>query len=329
MKMTSVKIVRTGMYLPSRIVTNQDIHDKLVYPWSPENIERSTGIHTRRFKGQNDTLASMGLEAVRTALQDVDTLPDALIYVQNMPTPYHLYPVGGELHHILIQNKLITRGSSYYTIAGGCAEWCEALQVAYALITARIHERVLCVTSTTASEFIDWKDRETAMLFGDGACAALLEVTSEAGGFQKFYGEADGSGYREIYLSLLEKDIKITMPNGDRVFHYAVRATERAVTDLTRDSGKEKIEYFIFHQANGRILDRISKTLNIPPEKDVRSVQQLGNTDTASIGITLDLLLKGKEDLLDRTYNSPKKGDYIVMIGFGAGLKTRGALYQV
>ena len=115
------------------------------------------------------------------------------------------------------------------------------------------------------------------------------------------------------------------MPHGDKVFRYAVDSAMSAIRGLTRDTPLEDIAYFVFHQSNGRVLDRVQKNLGIPEEKVVRTIETLGNTDAASIGITFDLLRKGR---LEKCA-PPKEGDNILMIGYGAGLKCTGVLYTV
>ena len=321
--MENVKIVGSGSYVPGRIVTNRDLERLTGVP--EEEIQKLTGIKQRCFADNSDTLTSMGLRASIEACRDIPRGEiDAVIYLQNVPSPDTVYMVAGELHDEVRKERIVKDKSTFLGLYGGCAEWLDALKVGYSLLQSGLHKRVLCVSSTDISRYLDFSDKSTSILFADGASANVLQTSSEEG-FLKFYSRGDGSGCRDIVMKHSEGGNYTVSMQGNKVFHFAVRAIEEAVRELTKDIGIEDIDYFIFHQANGRILDAARRRLRLPEEKEVRTIETLGNTSSTSIGIALDRLMRGSLD----AYKKPEKGDLVLMAGFGAGLKITGALYRV
>lgn len=326
--MTNIKIIGSGSYIPSKTITNRDL--ETLTGVSSDKIKELTGIETRFYAEPNDTQTSMAKTAVLRLLKDIRVIPniDALVYLQNVPPQDSLYLVGGNLHEELKKERILNEKNPFYSIIGGCADWIDALIIAHSLIKSGMHKTVLCVTSTDISRSLDFNDYSTAILFGDGACANLLSITNEEGGFLKFYSKVDGSGCRAItvkYPNPQRRNTTISMPDGSKIFNFAVRSICEAVKELTQEVCINDVNYFIFHQANGRILDRARKNLGIPKEKEIRTLLRFGNTNEASIGITFDELIKERI----QTYKSPQKGDLAIIVGFGAGLKVSGVLYQL
>ena len=312
--MTS-RIIGTGSYVPEHSFTNTDM-EKLV-DTSDEWITGRTGIRARRL-AKEETTALMAAEAGRLALEDsrMDASELELIIVATCSAEEVMPNTACR-----VQQELQAVHAVGFDLNAACSGFLFALHTAHAYLQAGICKNALVIGAETLSRLLDWTDRSTCVLFGDGAGAVVLRQ-EEAGilGLSQF---ADGS--RGDVLTCgnsqngnpLQETLKshpgtIAM-DGQEVFKFAVRQVPACITDLLNryGCGKDEIRYYILHQANARIIRSVAKRLAVAEERFPMNMEQYGNTSAASIPMLLDELNRG---------GYLKKGDHLVLSGFGAGL---------
>ena len=318
-KNTQATITGLGAYLPERILTNEDL-EKMVET-SNEWILTRSGIEERRIAAVNEFSSTMGAKAAITALnaancsaKDVDA-----ILVSSM-TPDYICPSTAAL----IQHEIGAVHASALDIQAACSGFLYALSIAKAWIDSGVYKNVLVIATEKNSAFVDYKDRTTCVLFGDGAGAAFVQKGGSGYAIRHVCLGADGeqsglisipsSGCRmpasqetvasgQHYLKMLGKE----------VFKHAVRRMEAAASDCLEKAGipQEQISWLIPHQANVRIMEAISKRFNMPWERVYRTIQNYGNTSSSSVPIAL-CELDAKE--------MPKENEHLLLVAFGGGL---------
>jgi 3-oxoacyl-[acyl-carrier-protein] synthase-3 len=278
---------------------------------SDEWIRTRTGIEERRIASDDVNTSHMALAAAKKALADADVAAEDIdmILVATV-TPDQAFPTVA----CMIQEQLGAHKACAMDISAACAGFMYGLVTGKQFIESGTFKHVLVIGVEKLSRITDWDDRNTAVLFGDGAGAAVLGEVSEGKGILSFELGADGRGGKHLYLD--EKDH--TIMNGREVFKFAVRQMGESSVNVIEKAGlsKEDVDFLIPHQANIRIMEAARERLELPVEKMSKTVHKYGNTSAASIPISLcEEIEAGKIH----------DGDVIVMVGFGGGL-TWGAI---
>ncbi len=303
----NVGIVGVGRYLPEKVQTNKDFEKFL--DTTDEWIRTRTGIEERRFAGDDVDTSDMAYFAALEALKNanVEAKDIDLILVATI-TPDQPFPSVA----CMIQDKLGAKNAAAMDVSAACAGFMYGVITGHQFIQTKAYKHVLVVGVEKLSKITNWDDRNTAVLFGDGAGAVVLSEVSEGKGILSFELGADGSGGKHLY-----QDTNIVM-NGREVFKFAVRQMGESCLNVLEKAGlsKEEVDYLIPHQANIRIMESARNRLELPPEKMSKTIHKYGNTSSSSIPIALvEELEAGKI----------KDNDVIVMVGFGGGL-TWGAM---
>lgn len=300
-------IVGMGRYLPEKIITNHDLEKMM--DTSDEWIRTRTGIEERRIAADDVDTSDMAFFAAQKAIENAGITPEEidLILVATV-TPDSPFPSVA----CRIQERLGAKKAAAMDVSAACAGFMYGIVTAKQFIESGVYKYVLVVGVEKLSKITDWTDRNTAVLFGDAAGAAIIGPVSENRGILSFELGADGTGAKHLY-----QDEYIIM-NGREVFKFAVRQMGESCINVLEKAGlkKEDVDFLIPHQANIRIMEASRQRLELPEEKMSKTVNKYGNTSSASIPISLiDELEAGKI----------KDDDLIVMVGFGGGL-TWGAI---
>ncbi|WP_172369897.1 beta-ketoacyl-ACP synthase III [Sporosarcina jiandibaonis] len=300
-------ILGVGKYVPSHILTNEDLEKRM--DTSDEWIRTMTGIEERRIAADDMDTSHMAYHAAVDAIENSGVSPEeiGLILVATV-TPDRPFPSVSTM----LQEQLGAKNAAAMDVSAACAGFMYGLVTAKQFVESSSYDYVLVVGVEKLSKITDWDDRNTAVLFGDGAGAAVVGRVSEGRGILSFELGADGSGGKHLY-----QDEKLIM-NGREVFKFAVRQMGQSAMNVIEKAGldKEDVDYLIPHQANIRIMEASRERLGLPIEKMSKTIHKYGNTSAASIPISLvDDLAEGKV----------KDDDVIVFVGFGGGL-TWGAI---
>ena len=301
--MMNAGILGVGKYLPEKVVTNLDL-EKTV-DTSDEWIRTRTGIEERRIADEWVDTSDMAYEAAVRALQSASVKAEEidLILVATV-TPDKAFPSVA----CIIQDKLGASKAAAMDISAACAGFTYGIVTASQYIKASDYRCILVVGVEKLSKITDWNDRNTAVLFGDGAGAVVIGEVGEDKGILSFELGSDGAGGKH-----LEKAGDFITMNGREVFKFAVRQMGESSLNVLKKAGltKEDVDFLIPHQANIRIMEASRQRLELPVEKMSKVVHKYGNTSSASIPIALcEEVEAGKI----------KDGDLIVLVGFGAGL---------
>jgi 3-oxoacyl-[acyl-carrier-protein] synthase-3 len=332
--MRHAAITGWGMAVPDRVLSNADL-ERLV-DTSDEWIVSRTGIRERRIIGPGDSSTSLGAAAARQALDRAGlTANDVDLIITATYTPDHFLTSQASL----IQAELGGRAGAF-DLGAACSGFVYAVATGTQFIRGGLHERVLIIGVDTQTRFIDYTDRGTCVLFGDGAGAVVLEATTEERGMLSSVLGGDGSGYRHLYIPgwqqpeedemtaesllgprpLLSKVPSMRM-NGNEVFRFAVRVMGDAAVEAVEGAGLsfEDVDMLIPHQANQRIIEAAARRLKLPLAKVWINLDRYGNTSAASIPMALcEAVDAGKVS----------EGDNIVFVAFGAGLSWASGLVR-
>lgn len=300
-------IIGTGRCLPEEKLTNFDLEQRM--DTSDEWIRTMTGIEERRIAHSGQDTSDMARAAAQQAIQNagIDPAEIGLILVATV-TPDRPFPsVACD-----IQQQIGAVNAAAMDISAACAGFMYGVITAKQFIESDTYRYVLVVGVEKLSKITNWEDRNTAVLFGDGAGAAIIGKVSEGRGILAFELGADGSGGEHLYQD------KHLIMNGREVFKFAVRQMGESALNVIEKAGleKEDVDFLIPHQANIRIMESARTRLDLPVEKMSKTIQKYGNTSAASIPISL------VEDLEEGRI---KDDDIVVMVGFGGGL-TWGAI---
>ena len=320
MSLGILKFVATGKALPKKIVTNDDI-SKIV-DTSDEWIETRTGIKKRYFC-EEESCNSLAIEAaiktVNRAIKkdsEFDVLKIGLIIVATTSGNY-AFPSTA----CMVGRALGLKGSVMaYDLSAACSGFMYALQNAKALLNEMDKKYALIIGSEELSKLLDFNDRTTCVLFGDGAAAALVKLEDREG-ISYISSFSDGNDEDLVCEGVGEEKSSIKM-KGQAVFKFAVKAIKQSVDEVLLKTGldMEDIDYVVCHQANARIIDFVKKTYEGHEEKFYQNVGEYANTSAASIGLALDDLFES---------GKLKKGMKIVCVGFGAGLTWSAGVFEV
>jgi 3-oxoacyl-[acyl-carrier-protein] synthase III len=314
----AISITGIGAYAPERVVTNDDLAKMM--DTSDEWIVERTGIHERRIAADDQALSDLALPAARQALKQAgaDAATVDLVIVATV-TPDMAFPSAGAI----IADELGAPDAAAYDLSAGCTGFMYAVAQGYGMVASGLARHALVIGGDVLSRILDWSDRSTAVLFGDGAGAVVIERVSE-GGFLGFELGADGSGGSQLFVpaggsrepatadTVAERRHYVQM-NGREVFKFATRVLVSSAEKVLAECGKtvDDVDVYIPHQANVRIIDHAAEKLGIPKEKIVVNVDRYGNTSSGSIPLALaDAQADGRL----------RDGALVLMTGMGAGL---------
>jgi 3-oxoacyl-[acyl-carrier-protein] synthase-3 len=311
----SIGITALGTYAPARVVTNADFEARL--DTNAEWIESRTGIRERRFAAENEYTSDVGVGAVRDLLaRDPDALRDVDAVICATVSPDALMPSTAAL----IAMQVGLTGAAAFDLSTACSGFVYGLSVASGLILAGTARRVLVVGAEALSKIVDQDDRNTAILFGDGAGAAVVGPVPEGYGFQNFVLGADGAGGSSLYLRCaaprlpggFEMGASVGM-NGREVFKFAVRVLGDSGEQVLAKSGLSSadVDWVIPHQANVRIIEAACERFGVPMSKTVINLDRYGNTSSATVPLAL------REALDDGRVQG---GQQLLFVAFGGGL---------
>ncbi|TKI72780.1 ketoacyl-ACP synthase III [Lysinibacillus mangiferihumi] len=297
-------IIGLGRYVPEKVVTNFDLEK--IMDTSDEWIRTRTGIEERHFAADNQETSDLAVAAAKDAIAKAGITPEeiGLILVATV-TQDQTFPSVA----CMVQEQIGAVNAAAMDQAAACAGFIYSLVTAKQFVESNAYKYVLVVGVEKLSKVIDWEDRNTAVLFGDGASAAIVGPVSEGRGILSFELGADGTGGKHLYLTQQQT---LAM-NGREVFKFAVRQMGESAVNVLDKAGltKEEVDFLIPHQANIRIMESARERLALPAEKMSKTIHKYGNTSAASIGISLvEELEAGKI----------KDDDLLVLVGFGGGL---------
>jgi 3-oxoacyl-[acyl-carrier-protein] synthase III len=315
-----IGITGLGVHVPERVMTNDDMA-KLV-DTSDEWIRERTGIRERRFASEEEALTDVALPAARAALDDAGgAAADIDLLICATVTPDMMFPTASAL----LADTLGMPKAAAYDLLAGCTGFVYAIAQAYAMLSSGLSQRALVVGGDVLSKILDWEDRSTLVLFGDGAGAVVMERVGD-GGFLGFELGADGGGGENLWYPgsgsrhFENPDAYVKM-NGREVFKFATRIMVYSAQQILGECEKsiDDVDVYIPHQANKRIIDYAADKLGVPSEKIVVNVDRYGNTSSGSIPLAL-------ADA--RTEGRLRDGALILMTGMGAGLTWGSALLE-
>lgn len=324
MNSSAARITGIGSYVPERILTNEDL-EKLV-DTNDEWIVQRTGIRERRIAAEEEFTSHLCIRAVEDlAASYKGTLDDVEMVIVATTTPDYPYPSVA----CLVQNHFGLQQAGALDINATCAGFAYGLHLANGLITAGLHRKILVIAGETMSKVTNYADRNTCILFGDGAGAALVEYDADSPSFEGAVLGSEGSGGKHVYRSGLAASIE-GMPlegegkiyqNGREVYKWAVRTVPEGITRLLEASavGIDEVDWFVPHSANLKMIESICEKTNIPVQKTLTSAEYYGNTSSATIPLSLQLAQRN---------GTLKYGDRLILFGFGAGLTYAGLLLR-
>lgn len=313
MKMRQALIEGVGHYLPRRVVENSEFEKGL--ETNDAWIRSRTGIERRHFSSENETTSNMAIDAAKDALTNANCrIEDVDAIIVATSTPDLTFPSVATM----VQNGLGMHHGFAFDVQAVCAGFVYALTTANSLIVSGQINRALVIGSETFSKLMDWEDRSTCILFGDGAGAMLVAANSEANSKRGILAtslHSDGQYKDILYVDggISSQTTGYLRMNGKEVFRHAVeKLSETALKTLEKaELTTQDVDWVVPHQANKRILEGMSKRLRIPLERIIMTVNDHGNTSAASIPLAMSVALK--KDLI--------KPDHVVMVGaIGGGL---------
>jgi 3-oxoacyl-[acyl-carrier-protein] synthase-3 len=319
------RIVGWGKHAPAKVLTNFDLAQMV--DTSDEWIVTRTGIRQRHIASEGETTATMSVVASRAALVQAGLTPQDLdLIILATTSPDCLLPAASSL----VQDMLGAKCGAFQ-LQAGCTGFVYALAAAQGFISTGLHKNILVIGTETISRNVDWQDRETCVLFGDGAGAVIVQACDEPTGVLSFVLGSDGSGAPHLQINMgarepittetiLRGDHLVHM-NGREVFKFATRIMGQAAAEAIGQAGMSlsDIDLLIPHQANLRIIELAARHLGLPMDKVFVNIQDYGNTSAASIPIALvEAIEQGR----------CKDGDNLCLVGFGAGLTWAAAVIR-
>jgi len=315
-----VSITGLGTYTPDRVLTNDELSE--LVDTSDEWIMERTGIRERRIAAPEQAMTDLALPAARLALEQAGVKSTELdLIIVATVTPDMMFPTTGAL----LGDMLPAPNAAAYDLLAGCTGFVYALAQAHAMVAAGLSKKALVVGGDVLSKILDWTDRSTIVLFGDGAGAVVLERVDD-GGFLGFELGADGGGGQHLWLPgsgsrRFEDADRLVKMNGREVFKFATRVMVSSAQALLSEVGQtiDDVDVYVPHQANTRIINYAAEKLGIPEDRIVVNVDRYGNTSSGSIPLALaDAETDGRL----------QPGATVLMTGMGAGLTWGSALMQ-
>jgi 3-oxoacyl-[acyl-carrier-protein] synthase-3 len=308
-------VIGCGSYLPSRVLTNTELAQTV--DTSDEWIVQRTGIHERRIAAPGETTSDMGIHAAKSALAHAKVDAQSIdLIVLATSTPDQTFPASA----VSVQAGLGITGGAAFDLQAVCSGFVYGLATADGLLKSGAFKRALVIGSETFSRIIDWTDRATCVLFGDGAGAVVLEAQEQPGtredrGILTSFLRSDGRHRDKLYVDggpSSTQTVGHLRMDGREVFRYAVGAISEAIDGALAQSGfkSEDIDWFVPHQANQRIIDGVARKLDLEPSQVVMTLDRHGNTSAASIPLAL------ADAVTDRRI---KRGDLVLLEAMGGG----------
>ncbi len=312
------RIAGVGSYLPERILTNAEL-ERMV-DTDDEWIVTRTGIRERRIADEKESTSDLAYEAAVRALEDGGISVDEIdLIIVATTTPDYPFPATAAL----VQGRLGAKKAAAFDLQAVCSGFVYALTTADQYIRSGMYRKILVVGAEVLSRLVDWKDRTTCILFGDGAGAVVLEASNDERGIISSHLYTDGSKFDLLYVPgggsklpisqcLVDDRLHFVKMKGNEVFKVAVAALEEAVVDTLAANGLEgeDIDLFVPHQANLRIINATARKLRMPKDKVMITVDRHGNTSSASIPLALDEAVKG---------GRIEKNSLVLLDAFGGG----------
>ncbi|MEW6606308.1 MAG: beta-ketoacyl-ACP synthase III [bacterium] len=326
-ELRAVGIVGTGSYTPSKVLTNFDL-EKMV-DTSDEWIRTRSGISERRIAEDNQASSDLAVPAALAALEDAKVHPSKVdMIIVATVTPDMLFPSTA----CFIQHKIGAIHAACFDLSAACAGFSYALELAKNLIATHTYKTVLVIATDCLSKITDWADRNTCVLFGDGAGAVVLQPVRKETGILSSYLGSDGSKTDKLQIpgggsrnpisqKIIDEKLHYIKMNGREVFKYAVDAmckSARKALHLAHLDVSE-VDLFIPHQANIRIIEAVDKRLHIGPDKVFVNLHKYGNMSAASTAVSIDEAKK---------QGRIKKGDIVLLSSFGGGLCWAGTVIR-
>ena len=318
---TRIGITGLGVHVPERVFTNKDLEQYV--DTSDEWIVERTGIRERRFAAEDEALTDIAKPAALAALEDAGVrAQDVDLLVCATVTPDMMFPTSSAI----LADELGMPDAAAYDLLAGCTGFVYAIAQAYGMLAGGLARTALVVGGDVLSKILDWEDRSTLVLFGDGAGAVVLE-RARSGGFLGFELGAEGAGGVHLWLPgsgsrrFPDDPTRYVKMNGREVFKFATRVLVASAEKVLAECGRtvEDVDVYVPHQANVRIIDHATKKLGIPDEKVVVNVDRYGNTSSGSIPLALaDAAADGRL----------RPGKLVLMTGMGAGLTWGSALIE-
>jgi len=315
-----IGITGLGTHVPDRVLTNDELAQMV--DTTDEWIQERTGIRERRIAADDEALTDIALPAAREAIADAGVAASEIdLLICATVTPDMMFPTSAAL----LADALGMPKAAAYDLLAGCTGFVYAVAQAYAMLASGLSRRALVVGGDVLSKILDWDDRSTLILFGDGAGAVVMEPVDK-GGFLGFELGADGGGGEHLWLPgsgsrrFEDPDSYVKM-NGREVFKFATRIMVYSAEQILAECGKtvEDIDVYIPHQANKRIIDYAAAKLGVSNEKTIVNVDRYGNTSSGSIPLALtDARAEGRL----------RDGALVLMTGMGAGLTWGSALIE-
>lgn len=314
-----VGILGTGSHLPEREMTNFDM-EKIVET-SNEWIVTRTGIESRRIADENTATSDLAYKAAEKAIEAAGLTAEQIdLIIVGTITPDHHFPSTA----CIVQDKIGAVNAAAFDLEAACSGFIYGVSVGQQFIATGMYEHVLVIGAETMSKILDFEDRKTCILFGDGAGAVVLGPVAKGKGIRSMELGADGKGGKSLIMpaggsripaseqSVADRLHYVTM-DGSEVFKFAVRAMGGASKRVVEQAGLsvEDVDFLVPHQANMRIIMNAAKRLKLPMEKVHVNLDKLGNMSAASIPVALDEAVRA---------GKIKENDKIVLVGFGGGL---------
>jgi 3-oxoacyl-[acyl-carrier-protein] synthase-3 len=321
--MIHARIAGVGSYLPEKVLSNKDLEK--VMDTSDEWIRERTGIKRRHIAADNETTGSMALEAAKRAIEDAGASLDEIdLIILGTATPDKVFPSTA----CIVQRQLGIKGCPAFDVHAACSSFLFGFDLANRYIQTGGARKAIVIGSETLSRIVNWEDRGTAVLFGDGAGAVVLEASDEPG-VMATHIHADGQ-YEELLhvkqgvsigYDITRKGEAFIEMQGNAVFRRAVATFDKiareTIADL--DGHIDDIDWFVPHQANMRIIQAAAKKLGLPMERVIATVDEHANTSSASVPLALDLAVKD---------GRIKRGDTLLLAAFGAGFTWGSAMLK-
>jgi len=322
-----IKITGTGIYVPDKILTNADL-EKMV-DTSDEWIISRTGIKERRVASEDQATSDLAIEAGREALNSAGLkAKDIDLIIVGTSTPDTIFPSTG----CWVQKGLGAGNVPAFDISAGCTGFLYGMILAQGMILSGAHKRILLIGGELLTKITNWEDRNTCVLFGDGAGAVVLEESDDESGMLSSYWKADGNLGELLYQPAGGSRIPATAKSvaerlhylhmkGNDVFKYAVKRMGEAAVEALKSAGlkKDDIDYLLPHQANMRIVEATGRRLKVPRDKVFSNIHKYGNVSVASIPISIHELSEG---------GKLNNGNIVLMVAFGAGFTWAAVAYR-
>ena len=323
----TVSIIGTGSYVPERVLTNAELEKSV--DTSDEWIVGRTGIRERRLAAKDEFTSDMAANAAKRALEQagMEAKEIDLIIVATV-TPDMFFPSTA----CFVQQKIGAKRAACFDISAACSGFLYGIEIAQQFITSSTYNTVLVIGADKLSSIVDWEDRNTCVLFGDGAGAAILHTRAGSHGVVHTYMGSDGSMSDALYMpgggcrfpstpETIAQRLNTIKMNGKETYKYAVNALLKAANAALEGAGltTDDLACIIPHQANLRIIEAVAARMNVPIEKFMVNLDRFGNTSAAAVAIALDEA--------NRTERM-KLGDYVLLIVFGGGLTWASSVIQ-